>query len=404
MRVAVLIKGHPPESGGGHTFETDTLQALLQVAGKSRHRFIVVAEPQWIARLGKDGCPDNVELLATRRFGVPWQYWSTIEQELPFIRHLGLKFGKLSRSVISARADIAWFLSGGGFEPLSVPYIATVWDLMHRTHPWFPELSQNGAWEIRESRLRRFLQRAMLVISGTEIGRRELGFYYQIDPERVLINPHPSPLFALKASREPKVPLPLRFRLVNRYFFYPAQFWAHKNHATLLTAFKEVVGEHLDVTLVLTGSDQGNLRYVRDLCVQLGLEKHVLFTGFVTREELVWLYQNAIALVYASMCGPENLPPLEAFTLGCPVIASHIPGSVEQLGDAAILVEPSNARHWHAAMLTMMKSDAVRAELVSKGLERAQKGTFDLYVTHVIEKLDTLEPICGTWGQFENGH
>jgi glycosyltransferase involved in cell wall biosynthesis len=43
-------------------------------------------------------------------------------------------------------------------------------------------------------------------------------------------------------------------------------------------------------------------------------------------------------LRYPSFFGAENLPPLEAFALGCPVIAADMPGAREQLGDAAILV------------------------------------------------------------------
>ena len=72
------------------------------------------------------------------------------------------------------------------------------------------------------------------------------------------------------------------------------------------------------------------------------MQKQIKILGFVKREELIALYENAMALVYATYFGPENLPPLEAFALGCPVIASSVPGSEEQIGDCALLFDPSD--------------------------------------------------------------
>ncbi|MFM6269445.1 MAG: glycosyltransferase, partial [Dolichospermum sp.] len=52
------------------------------------------------------------------------------------------------------------------------------------------------------------------------------------------------------------------------------------------------------------------------------------------------LYINAFSLAFMSFFGPDNLPPLEAMALGCPVIASKVSGSEEQLGNNALLVNP----------------------------------------------------------------
>src|SRR6202795_4272080 len=96
--------------------------------------------------------------------------------------------------------------------------------------------------------------------------------------------------------------------------------------------------------LVFTGSDkplfnyakQGNQSFVQERAHDLSLPDQVIFAGFVSREDLIGLYQQALALVYPSFFGPENLPPLEAFALGCPVIVARISGSREQFADAAV--------------------------------------------------------------------
>src|SRR5256885_963307 len=100
--------------------------------------------------------------------------------------------------------------------------------------------------------------------------------------------------------------------------------------------------DNLRLPVVFTGSDQGNERAVRELVEKMQMQDQVFFLGHVSRETLKVLYQNALALCYVSFFGPENMPPLEAFGLGCPVIAADVPGASEQLGDAAIRVNPSD--------------------------------------------------------------
>ena len=91
-----------------------------------------------------------------------------------------------------------------------------------------------------------------------------------------------------------------------------------------------------DYELVLVGDDKGQAGHVASLVREMGLSDSVHQLGFVETEELVALYRGAHSLLYLSF-GPENLPPLEAYALGCPVVASDVPGAREQLGEAALL-------------------------------------------------------------------
>src|SRR5262249_59697230 len=72
------------------------------------------------------------------------------------------------------------------------------------------------------------------------------------------------------------------------FLFYPAQFWAHKNHVTLLEALALLRSDHgFDVHLVLAGSDQGNQPFVVERIAAVGLSGAVHVRGFVERPELV---------------------------------------------------------------------------------------------------------------------
>jgi glycosyltransferase involved in cell wall biosynthesis len=68
----------------------------------------------------------------------------------------------------------------------------------------------------------------------------------------------------------------------------------------------------------------------------LGLTRRIRFLGTVLDADVPALYEGALALVMPAYSGPTNLPPLEAVTLGCPVIYSDRPEFREQMRDAAL--------------------------------------------------------------------
>ena len=122
----------------------------------------------------------------------------------------------------------------------------------------------------------------------------------------------------------------------------------------------------------------------------------VRFLGFVETSELVRLYRGAHALVYLSFFGPENLPPLEAFALGCPVVQADVAGAREQLGDAALRVPPTDASAV-AAAVRRFEDPTFREGMTEDGRARAAGYTADGYVRGVVEFLNEFEPIRSSW-------
>ena len=235
-----------------------------------------------------------------------------------------------------------WFVGAEAVQ-IDLPYMAIVWDLQHRLQPWFPEVSSGGTWRQRETFYGEYLRRATFIIAGTDAGRMEIERFYQVTSNRIKILPHPTPAFTLNAKESDVAGVLKKYGLRSNYLFYPAQFWSHKNHVNLLLAAAALKREHqIDLPVVFVGSNKGNEEYVREFAAQLQPAIDVAFLGFVPVEDLVALYRGAFALAYVTFFGPENLPPLEAFALGCPVIASDVSGAREQLGDAALFVDPRN--------------------------------------------------------------
>lgn len=121
------------------------------------------------------------------------------------------------------------------------------------------------------------------------------------------------------------------------------------------------------------------------------------FLGFVERNVLIALYRQALALTYVSWCGPENLPPLEAFALGCPVIATRIPGAEEQLADAALFCEPGDPVSISDAIATVVADVALRKRLIDAGRVRAARFSPDDYVAGALKFLDEFSAVRRCW-------
>jgi glycosyltransferase involved in cell wall biosynthesis len=306
---------------------------------------------------------------------------------------------EVNRRILEAyKIDIIWSLFPGSIT-LDVPYIITLWDLAHRYQPFFPEVSSENTWDSREYIYSTQLRRATYVVTGTEIGKTEIEKNYQISYDRVRVLPFPTPQFALDNTPDNSHEKLEKYGLdLNSYLFYPAQFWPHKNHANLLYAVKLLNDYYgLKFPVVFVGSDKKNMDYIKKLVEDLDLQSQVRFLGFVTQEDLIALYQGAFALTFMSFFGPDNLPPLEAFALGCPVIASNVSGAQEQLGDAALLVNPSDEKQIALAIRSLYEDPSLAKKLVQRGYERASQWTSKDYVRGIFKILEEFKPIRRCW-------
>lgn len=397
MRIGVCLGDFVPQVGGGYTFVSQVFDAFLGLAASSHHTFVVFCDPAVARRLAGAGVAANVELFGVPVKGSAATAITALKHYSPLFGYLLRRPGRLERDAIRKGVGLAWFVGGGVYDTLDIPYIATVWDVQHRTHPWFPEVSSQGRWDYRELMHARFLRRAARLITGTRVGAEQLGYYYQVPPDRITLLPHPTP--ALFHDVAGAVSPAVSAFSATRFFFYPAQYWPHKNHVTLLHALKLLGDRHgMTADLVLTGSDQGNLGHVQAVATALGLRSQVHFAGFVSSADLVWLYRNAVALVYPSFSGPENLPPLEAFSLGCPVAISDYPGVDEQIADAALRFDPRDPAQLADALRRLLEEPSLRDDLIAKGRARLQHRTPLGYVRGVFAIFDEFEGIRRCWG------
>lgn len=408
MNIGIFIRKTTPESGGAFTFAETVISGLASSGIPDRITIFHYGNAGKLAEEFKAQLPGRVVFQSLARSKVAGfirrSYFGLFATALQkFVVRLSYSFGihlpypsssPLDCASKLAKIDLLWFPTPD-YEPVECPYIFTVWDLEHRAQPYFPEVSEKGEWNGREKYFSKALKRASYVITGTEVGKREITGSFGVNPDRVRLLPHPTPSFALAS---PGVrPLSGHLNLRPPYVVYPAQFWAHKNHIGLIESVAILRDQGLRIDCALVGSDKGNRKHVEKRVRELKIEDQVHFLGFVSREDLVALYQNALALVYPSLCGPENLPPLEAMALGCPVINADIEGAKEQLGDAAVLVRATESSAIADAIKNLSSTPSRRKELIEKGRLRA-KGYTEREFTLDLEKIfNEYRVIRGLW-------
>lgn len=399
MKIGVYFRDARPSVGGGYTFCGEIFTALTQV--KTKHSFFIFgksAEGQIDVSDSKHINYVSLSLYEeTNRQSTVNRWKKHINKILNRDSSTYDKVHPLKNAVDDLGIDIMWFV-GPDYIEIDIPFIFTVWDLQHRLQPWFPEVSSEGIWRNREHLFKVAIRRSFAVIVGTNAGKEEVINFYHIPADRVKVIPHPTPKLFLDAYQDKSDKnLLAKYNIPAGYLLYPAQFWPHKNHVALLLAIKILSQKKIRTPVVFVGSDRGNLNYIKQLVIKLDLFEQVYFLGFVPQDDLIDLYRNAFALAYLSYFGPENLPPLEAFAIGIPVIASDVSGAGEQLGDAALLVDPSNEEQIADAIYYLHENQNIRQTLIGKGFKRAVRCTGKDYVEKIIKIIDGFSKYRRCW-------
>ncbi|HTD40653.1 MAG TPA: glycosyltransferase family 1 protein [Mucilaginibacter sp.] len=263
-----------------------------------------------------------------------------------------------------------------------IPFIVNNWDLAHFSTYAFPEMTEDNGFHKRNDWYVKIVPDALMVFSETETGKKELSNYLNLNPAKIKVLPMFSSdnLNKMQLSAEGQLTILTTLGLKEqRFFFYPAQFWAHKNHYNLIKAFQKFIQEYPDFKLLLCGSDKGNVAYIKHYSKSLSLEDHVIFSGFIEDEALYTLYKNAKALVMPTFLGPSNIPPIEALNLECPVLCSDLDGHKEMLNKAALYFNPLDDLSILESMKLIM-DDRTRSELRQNQKEQSK------VTSHTIEK------------------
>lgn len=231
------------------------------------------------------------------------------------------------------------------------------------THERFPHFFRNANRVIRAKR--DLYTAADVVICGSESSRRDLLQFYNVDERKVyLIH------FGLsKLARDPHTAESFRRSRSRPYVLYVGSRVPYKNFGGLLTAFARC---HLQdaFNLVLVGGGAlvpSELASARDLKIDQSLQVHPIASDALLAEA----YANAELLVYPSLWEGFGVPPLEAMSLGCPVLVSNCSSMPEICRDGASYFDVYDPDSLAKSLPEALMLKASNAPVIARGREIA---------------------------------
>ena len=170
-----------------------------------------------------------------------------------------------------------------------------------------------------------------------------------------------------------------RYHLPQRFILSVSTLQPRKNYERLITAFSQLLSTAggRPHRLVIAGGKGWLYEPIFDRVRKFGLEKVVLFPGFVADEDLPALYTLADLFAFPSLYEGFGLPVLEAMACGTPVVCSEASSLPEVAGDAALLVDPLDVDSWAAAMREALSDEELRRTLVARGLAQARRFSWE---------------------------
>ena len=250
--------------------------------------------------------------------------------------------------------------------------VVTIHDLgFLRVPESFPRLQAlRLRWQVRAN-----ARRAAMVITGSEYSKRDLRDAYGLPDERIAVIHHaPDPSFAPVRDLATIEALKRRLGIAHRYVLCVGRVNPRKNLTGVLRAFERIRPQLAEPTqLVIAGprdyrADELDRAIARSPC-----RTDVLRVGYVSDDHLPTLFSGAAVFVYPSFFEGFGLPPLEAMVCGVPVICSGVTSLPEVVGDAALTIDPSSIDDIAAGMLRVLSDPGLRAALIQKGRQRADR-------------------------------
>jgi glycosyltransferase involved in cell wall biosynthesis len=271
-----------------------------------------------------------------------------------------------------------------------VPAIVTVHDLGYlrypETHRPFDRWYLN--WTTR-----RHCRVAQHILADSLATKRDLLDFYGADPDRISVvylgrdetlSPVADPATIVKAKS--------RYNIKGDYLLYLGTLHPRKNLVRVIDAFHTAVKslQNEALSLVLAGRRGWMYDKIFERVQRLGLEKQVIFPGYVDEETKPALLSGALAYVFPSLYEGFGLPVLEAMACGVPVLTSNCSSLPEVAGQAALLVNPNSTAEITDGLIQLIANVHLRHQLIEQGYRQVEKFSWRSAATQVLEIVEKI--------------
>jgi glycosyltransferase involved in cell wall biosynthesis len=376
------------ENGGAKVFVLELLRRLAELAPQTQFVLLTrAASHEELAALDRPNVrrllvlgqidPDIIRSFLTRGFSRILRHLPA--RVRPAAGRIGYRLSSASKRSESATllrdadADLLFcpFTAPTYAEP-TTPTVSVIYDLQYQAYPAF-----FSAEEVvhRERTFVEACRRSTMLTAISDFSRQGAIEQGGLDPAKIkTIHLQISGDRLRHAGRDETVIGRLGL-VAGKYLIYPANFWKHKNHEMLLTAFGIARNGGLagDIKLVCTGAPGSRQQWLQQAVAGMGLAESVLFPGYLSNPEFLALMTNSAGVIFPSLYEGFGLPVVEAMATGVPVACSNVTSLPEVAQDAAIMFDPRIPGQIAEAMISLAQDRELTTRLIEAGTARAAK-------------------------------
>ena len=256
------------------------------------------------------------------------------------------------------------------------PAVVTIHDVIYLACP--QDMESRAGRLYYSGMIRASARLARKIITVSEFSKWEIVRYLGVDPEKVqVIYPAVGPQICHPDDEEGTRKTLAKYGINCDYVFYSSIYKQRKNHAGLLRAFGNLIGKRVNAQLVLAGPLKSGERDLRRLAEQLGISESIIFTGFVSDEELAVLYSAARVYACPSLYEGFGFTVLEAMACGAPVVSSNAASLPEVAGDAALFADAGDPGEFGDTLYQLFTDESLRVRCIERGFQNMRRFSWD---------------------------
>ena len=312
-----------------------------------------------------------------------------IQKGINFFFNLNLKFAKLPNpldSLIEENSiDILHSPAQHIPDAKNVKLISTMHDVQE-LH--FPEFFSAKERAFRAVHYKEYIDNAHAVVVSYNHIKIDIVRYFNKKPDDVYIALMKMDNLWFSKYTASDISFGTLTDIPDKYIFYPANAWYHKNHENLIRAVNYLkVEKQMIINVIFSGDNDTECgKSLLHKISSYNLESQIQFLGILDELKLFTLYNEAWGIVIPTLYEAGSFPLIESILMELPVICSNVTSLPETLGNSEFIFDPNNIIDIADKVEKLWNNNGFRKSAKQNTLKRQQELIYT-DAANVIEKL-----------------
>lgn len=358
-------------------------ELLKQFSKSTNHEFLVYLKEKPLPDLPKEA--ENFKYVV---FG-PKKFWTRIALPL--------------KLAIGPKIDVFFTLGHYGPRFSKIPYAITIFDL---SYLHFPQLFKKSDLYQLVNWSKHSILNSKHIFTISQSSKKDIIKNYDVNPSKITVTYpgydtnrfKPQPKSKIESAKK-------KYKIAEDYIIFVGTLQPRKNIERLIEAFNIVVNsssvivhrknspmndKRSTMNLVIAGKKGWMYERIFSKIKQLGLNRRVIFTDYVSDDDLPPLIAGAKAYFLPSLWEGFGIPVIEAQACGVPVVVSNVSSLPEIIDGSGILVDPENIDSITQGLKGVITGGKIRSDLVRKGFENIKRFSWEKCAEQTLHVLSEL--------------